>query len=81
MNDSNSMIDDRNFPSPVCSFCSRLRSLDKHQCDAFPVAIPEDIWIGTNTHQTVVTGDNGLQFNWVDQPDGQESEAAKNLAE
>jgi len=68
------MIDDTNFASVVCSFCSRLRSLEKHTCDAFPERIPDVIWNGSNHHGSSVEGDGGLLFNSINRPDGQESE-------
>ena len=60
-------IDDRSQPSNVCCFCSRLRSADERTCDAFPDGIPRAIWSGKDRHTQPVAGDQGLQFNWIDQ--------------
>lgn len=68
------VIDDRVFPSWVCSFCSRLRDIDKKKCDAFPRTIPDVIWDGENDHTEPFEGDHDLQFNFIDEPDGQESD-------
>jgi len=69
-------IDDRGLPSRVCTFCSRLRSFSERQCDAFTesFAIPDEIWSGENDHRQPVEGDGGLLFNWLDEPDGRETD-------
>ena len=68
------VIDDRSRLSEVCTFCSRLRSIEDRRCDAFPKGIPDEIWNGVDGHQQPYSGDHDLLFNWVDKPDGQESE-------
>ena len=68
------VIDDREIPSVLCTFCSRLRSSWPRRCDAFPRKIPDEIWEGRKKHTKPVDGDHDLQFNWSDQPDGKESE-------
>lgn len=56
------LIDDRNLPSAVCSFCSRLESTEGRTCEAFSDGIPEEIWRGDNDHSKPVEGDGGLMF-------------------
>jgi len=46
--------------SKVCTFCKHFKKPWK--CKAFD-NIPEDIWLGKNTHIKPYKGDNGIQFN------------------
>lgn len=68
------VINDFGLPSEVCTFCSRLRSFEKRRCDAYPRRIPDVIWEGENDHREPFEGDHDLQFNFIDEPDGQETD-------
>lgn len=48
-----------------CSRCSRLEKSDT--CLAFPDGIPEPILTGEHDHTTPYPGDNGVQFEPVEQ--------------
>ena len=74
MASAKNVIDDSSRLSVICTFCSRLRSIEDHTCDAFPEHIPDEIWAGAIDHVARYAGDGGLQFNRIDVPDGQESE-------
>ena len=32
------------------------------RCKAFPIEIPNDLWVGKNLHREPVKGDNGFQY-------------------
>lgn len=50
--------------SPVCSVCKHYNPRETRLkiCTAFPDGIPEDIWMGRNSHTEPYEGDHGIQF-------------------
>lgn len=62
------LIDDSVFMegvySPVCTFC-RHWAVDFRKCAAFSGEIPLEIWMGENNHRQPYPGDNGIQFEPV----------------
>jgi hypothetical protein len=54
--------------SPICMWCSRLvdYGIDR-QCDAFPDGIPSAIWEGEVDHRAPYPGDQGVQFEAINQ--------------
>lgn len=58
-------IDDRAFPSLVCTTCERLRKNGSNRsCEAYrkPFSIPKEIWWEENPHTEPFPGDDGLRF-------------------
>lgn len=51
--------------SPVCNHCKHF-SLDEsapaRSCTAFPFKIPDEIWIGDNSHTEPFPDDGGIRF-------------------
>jgi len=62
-------LDDRPLVSPVCSFCKNLHRDRARACKAFDIekSIPDEIWSGKNKHTEPVRGDQGIQFEKVDE--------------
>jgi len=58
------MEDTRLNYSPVCMKCKHIIELDK--CKAFDF-IPEIIWNGENDHSEPYEGDNGIQFEPIEE--------------
>ncbi len=64
---------------PLCNFCKHFHKNDPRQiepftCDAFPAAIPENIYFESGDHRQPVEGDHGIQFEKKpDLADDQES--------
>lgn len=52
--------------SAVCSNCKHHTG--GHRCRAFN-AIPEKIWLGEHDHRRPYPGDNGIQFEPIDDSD------------
>lgn len=53
--------------SDVCSHCRHFDAESvKRACRAFPGGIPVSIWEGRNDHTRPVPGDNGIQFEPVE---------------
>jgi len=48
----------------ACLNCKHL--LWKRSCAAFPKGIPDKIWIGDDSHRKPYPGDNGIQFEALD---------------
>ncbi len=51
--------------SSVCTLCRHLQDIEAHRCLAFD-KIPDIIWLGDNDHTEPYPGDNGIQFEPVD---------------
>ena len=49
--------------SSVCTFCSHYKAI--YQCAAFK-SIPDEIWRGQHDHREPYPGDNGIQFEALD---------------
>jgi hypothetical protein len=46
----------------LCLSCTRRKPEDKH-CEAFPKAIPDNIFFYGDDHRQPVDGDHGKQYN------------------
>ena len=57
--------------SSVCTFCRHLKQ--GRSCAAFD-DIPAEIWTGTNDHRQPYPGDNGIQFEPIDEAEPQTAE-------
>ena len=61
---------DRSFEipeySPVCVLCRNLEIGAVRRCRAFK-EIPLPIWLGKNNHRKPYNGDNGIQFEAIDE--------------
>lgn len=54
--------------APQCIECQRFWTIiDPPRCEAFPDGIPDDIWNGDFNHRNPYPGDNGIQFEKVEQ--------------
>jgi hypothetical protein len=56
---------------PQCLECSNLREQPDHvgekaKCEAFPDAIPDEIYFMAHPHNDSYPGDNGIQFKAKD---------------
>lgn len=52
--------------SLVCTLCAHYhRGRTDHTCNAFPYAIPDEIWRGDNDYKKPYPGDHGIQFEHV----------------
>jgi hypothetical protein len=47
-------------PPPMCMWCKRAK--DDGTCEAYPTAIPEEIFMNRWDHRLPKPGDHGLQF-------------------
>jgi len=49
---------------PVCMACKHYdrEDLKKPSCAAFPVGIPDEIWLQGNDHTKPFPGDKGIRF-------------------
>lgn len=56
--------------STVCTYCRHLSLNEAKVCAAFPNGIPEEIWKGDNNHRLPAAGDNGIQFEPLEGPQG-----------
>lgn len=48
-----------------CQKCANF--LGNRKCFAFPIQIPDKIWIGQNHHKQNVVGDKGIRFEPIDE--------------
>jgi len=60
------LVDDRNLRTmqktiPVCLYC-QWKTKGEKTCLAFPLGIPDSIWMDGNTHQESIKGDNNIFF-------------------
>ena len=53
-------------PIVSCVFCKNVKLNKKKQCKAFQNGIPEEILIGENDHTKPYKGDNGIQFEPIE---------------
>ena len=52
--------------SEVCNYCKHYHiEAVGNKCDAFPDAIPDEIWFGKNDHKKPYKGDGGIMFEHV----------------
>lgn len=60
------------YPAPICLFCKHFDQDNQAglTCKAFPAGIPADILESRTDHRQPIKGDNGLQFEPVDQKAG-----------
>lgn len=69
----NGIIDNRQavygLLSPVCSFCKHWIEDGEQHCKAYkkPFSIPLVIWTGSNRHRKPFKGDNGIQFEPIEE--------------
>jgi len=49
-----------------CLFCKHYNII-QHTCTAFPFGIPEIILKGLNNHKEPFPGDNGIQFEPIEE--------------
>ena len=68
---------DRPFFSKVCDRCRHYRGWMESlngltYCDAYPKGIPDPIWNGQNDHTQPCPGDHGIQFEALDDGQGDE---------
>ncbi len=48
---------------PVCLTCTHWHADESPPaCDAFPVRIPDLVWLGGDKHDKPIDGDHGIQF-------------------
>jgi hypothetical protein len=47
---------------PACMTCKHYHRDDPVTCDAFPLRIPDLIWLEGDPHTGPVAGDHGIQF-------------------
>jgi hypothetical protein len=54
------------YPSSMCRFCKHYHKKElpfrPFTCDAFPDAIPDNIFFHCGDHRKPVKGDHGIQF-------------------
>lgn len=55
--------------SPVCTFCKHWIEDAEQHCKAYkkPFSIPLVIWTGSNRHRKPFKGDNGIQFESIEE--------------
>lgn len=46
--------------NPVCKTCANY--LMGRTCLAFPIKIPDKVWYNKDDHKNKITGDNGIQY-------------------
>jgi hypothetical protein len=51
----------------ACATCKHLLSEGKALCNAFPCGIPDAIWYGWDDHSKPYNGDNGIQYEPIQQ--------------
>jgi hypothetical protein len=51
--------------SPICSLCKHVDPKQKRKCKAFD-EIPLEIWLGEVDHTEPYPGDNGIQFEPIE---------------
>lgn len=52
-----------------CTGCIHAVGHERGMCDAFPEAIPDEIWRGRNQHDDRYPGDNGITHRAITEAD------------
>lgn len=53
-------------PPPACTVCVHYDRTKPVTCAAFPVRIPDVIWLEGDPHTEPIKGDHGIRFDLID---------------